>query len=240
MEMRMTRYTLRSGATKLALAALFAAGMTAAPFTVSDDLGLDSAAAFAKGGNGGGNDKGGRGGNDKGGRGGNDHGGNGKGGNSANAGKSDSSLDAAGEETEVDDVETAKKNGWGSLSASHASARAREMAAEGSQVNNVADYEAAIAAEDLDAAAAALAAASNKEITPERVGMVNNNLGIEATPEEEAALAAQAEAIRSGEVEGEPEEDGEMAAGEGEEGDSEEAPDEIAQAADELVDGSAQ
>ncbi len=239
----MTRYSMRSTATKLALAALFAAGMTAAPLSVSDDLGLDSAAAFAKGGNGGGNDKGGNdkgGGNDNGGRGGNDNGGHGKGGNSANAGKSDSSLDATGEETEVDDVETAKKGGWGSLSASHASQRARERAAEGSQVNNIADYEAAMAAGDPDAAAAALAAASNKEVTPERVGMVNNNLGIEATPEEEAALAAQAEAIRSGEVEGEPEEEGEMAEGEGEEGDPEEQPDEIAQAADDLLDGSAQ
>ncbi len=239
----MTRYSMRSTATKLALAALFAAGMTAAPLSVSDDLGLDSAAAFAKGGNGGGNDKGGNdkgGGNDNGGRGGNDNGGHGKGGNSANAGKSDSSLDATGEETEVDDVETAKKGGWGSLSASHASQRARERAAEGSQVNNIADYEAAMAAGDPDAAAAALAAASNKEVTPERVGMVNNNLGIEATPEEEAALAAQAEAIRSGEVEGEPEEEGDMAEGEGEEGDPEEQPDEIAQAADDLLDGSAQ
>jgi hypothetical protein len=88
------------------------------------------------------------------------------------------------------------------------------------------DYEAAMANGDLEAAAKALASAANKEITPEVVNEVNKNLGIESelTDEEVAAAAtAEQQAAANGEPgEGQPaEEDG----------------DEIAQAAEDLIDG---
>src|SRR3546814_11045708 len=54
-----------------------------------------------------------------------------------------------------------------------------------------------MASGDLEAAAQALAGAANKAVTPGAVAEVNRNLGIESTPEEEAQVAAQAEAART-------------------------------------------
>ena len=243
----MLRVSLRSGAATLALAALVAAGMTAAPLSLSDDLSLESKVAQAKNGNdkggrGGGNDKGGRGGNDKGNGGGIvgcNGGGNGNaGGKSASASTSETALDAS--DVELDEEEdTAKKKGMGSLSASNSSQRARERAAPNSRPGALGAYERALAEGDVEAAAEALARAANKEITPENVGMVNENLGIQSSPEEEAEMAALAEAARTaapdedGEVEGEEN----VAEGEdgGDEGDPEEGPDEIAAAVEDLM-----
>lgn len=240
----MFRTSLRGSVASFALAALVAAGMTAAPLSLTDDLSLDAKTAEAKNGRGGGNDKGGRGGNDRGGRGGgNDKGGNdkgGKGGNgksggnsSASAGKSKSSFGT--EEAETEEVETARKGGLGSLSASNASATARANASPNSRVGAIAEYENALAAGDVEAAANALARAANKEISPENVGAVNHNLGIEATPEEEAEMAALAEAARTAAPE---EGEGEETTAEGEgDGTTEDGVDEIAAAAEELISG---
>ena len=95
-----------------------------------------------------------------------------------------------------------------------------------------------MAAGDPDAAAAALARAANKEITPEAVAHVNANIGVEATPEEEAEMADLAEAARTATgTEEDPE--GEETTAAGEEGGetTEEALDEIAQAVENLMDG---
>ena len=236
----MTRASLRTGVATLALASFMAAGMTAAPVSLSDDFSLEIKTAEAKNGKGGGNDKGGRGGNDKGGKGGNG-GGNGKSGgsNSASAGASSSSIDGEDDDTEETEIEAAGKKGMGSLSASNSSQRARERAAPNSRPGALGAYERALAEGDVEAAAEALARAANKEITPENVGMVNENLGIQSSPEEEAEMAALAEAARTaapdedGEVEGEEN----VAEGEGggDEGDPEEGPDEIAAAVEDLM-----
>jgi len=123
----------------------------------------------------------------------------------------------------------------------HVLARVLADAADRGRVGAIADYENATTAEE---AAAALARASNKEITPERLGMVNTNLGIEMSPEDEAALAALAEEARTnppaeeeeveGEVEGETEEETTVGETEGE-GTTEEETDEIASAAEDLI-----
>ena len=238
----MTRASLRTGVATLALASFMAAGMTAAPVSLSDDFSLEIKTAEAKNGKGGGNDKGGRGGNDKGGKGGNG-GGNGKSGgsNSASAGASSSSIDGEDDDTEETEIEAAGKKGMGSLNASNSSQRARERASPNSRPGALGEYERALAEGDIEAAAEALARAANKEITPENVGKVNENLGIETTPEEEAEMAALAEAARSADpdAEGEPEGEDNVAEGEGSEGDgtTEEGLDEIAAAAENLISG---
>jgi hypothetical protein len=91
---------------------------------------------------------------------------------------------------------------------------------------------------DLEAAAQALADAANKEITPDVVAEVNQNMGIESTPEVDAEVADLAEAARTAEpVEGEPVE-GEPEDEDVAEEDSDEDPveeDEIAAAAEDLI-----
>ena len=213
---------------KLLLAGFIVAVFAAAPVGITDDFSVDTSAAFAKNGNGGGNG-GGRGG--------------GSGSDSANAengpGKSSSAPGHNKSEVATSEEDSGKK-GLGSLSASNASATARAHAAPNSQVGKMDAYEKAIAAGDLEAAAAALGDAANKEITPEVVAQVNRNMGIESTPEVEAEVAALAEAARTAApAEEEAEGEGEDVAGEdgsGDSGDVEEG--EIASAAEDLIDGS--
>jgi hypothetical protein len=88
----------------------------------------------------------------------------------------------------------------GRLNAAHASATAREHAAPHSAVGLIGQYADAIAAGDLEAAAAALAAAANKDIDLAVVGAVNDLLDIEldeADEQEIADLAGEAQAGES-------------------------------------------
>jgi|GEM_PF-4006044 len=217
----MDRNSSRSRIAVFALAAAVTAGLTATPWSLSKDFSLDAKVAQAKGGNGG--DKGGG----KGGGNGGGKGGGGKGGD--NSGKSASDRSASADTTTSSERSKGAKaktqGGLGSLSASNASATAREHASANSQVGKMRDYETAMANGDLEAAAKALASAANKDITPEVVSKVNENLGIESelTDEEVAAAAAakQQEAASDGIDHGEQ-------SGEAEQ-------DEIAQAAEDLM-----
>jgi len=188
----------RSG--RLLLAGFVVAGLSALPFQLQWDLTIDPSSALAKGNDkGGGNDNGG--GSDKGG--GNDKGG-GKG--SDKSGPGGNSASAAGH-NKSETGPAASNAGLGSLNASNASPTARANASRNSPVGQLGDYENALAAGDLAAAAAALASAANKEISTETVAAVNRNMDIESTPEEEAEVAALAEAARTaelGETEDEP------------------------------------
>lgn len=217
----MKRIALRSQVATFALAALVTAGLSAAPWSLSGDLSLDSKLVQAKGnggdkgGKGGGRDGGGNGGGNGGGKG----GGNGAGKDTASA----DSEDASPGKSKGHDAKS--KGGLGSLSASNASATAREHAAANSQVGKMRDYEEAMANGDLEAAAEALASAANKDITPEVVNQVNRNMGIESTLTDEevaaAAAAKQQEAASEGDDLGD---DG-----------TEDEVDEIAQAVDDLM-----
>jgi hypothetical protein len=103
------------------------------------------------------------------------------------------------------------------------------------------DYEQALAAGDLTAAAEALAGAANKEISPESVAEVNKNMGIASTPEEEAEIAALAEAARTAgteEGEAEPGEDQTADSGSGNTTSTDGEDDAISAAADDLIGGS--
>ncbi|MGF1628714.1 MAG: hypothetical protein ACFCUT_04535 [Kiloniellaceae bacterium] len=220
----MPKFPAGRKAGKLVLAACFVAGFTAAPVELLKNFSVDSASALAKGGNGGGNG-GGRGGGNAGGKGG---GNNGAGSDAGSAGKSAS---AAGHNKS----ETGKAAAaLGSLNASHASATSRAHASPNSQVGKLDAYETALAAGDLEAAAQALADAANKEITSDVVAEVNQNMGIESTPEVDAQVAAMAEAARTAEpTEGEPED--EDVAGDNPDEDAAEGENEIAAAADDLI-----
>jgi hypothetical protein len=217
---------------KLVLAGIVAAAFSAAPIEVFKDFSLDQSTALAKGGGGGGNG----GGNNGGGNGG------GKGASSSDAAGAGKSAAAAGHNKS----ETAKSaSALGSLNASHASATARAHASPNSQVGKLAAYEAALAEGDLEAAAAALGSAANKEITPEVVAEVNQNMSIESTPEEEAEMAELAEATRTAEpseeneaAEEAPAEEEDVAEGEPGDDPTEEEGGEIASAAEGLIDGS--
>lgn len=212
----MDRFALRSRVAVFALAAAVTAGLTAAPWSLSGDFSLNAKVAQAKGDKGGG-----KGGGNGGGKGGGNGGGNGGG---KGAGDDTASADGAPGHNKDDTAKS--KGGLGSLSASNASATAREHAAANSQVGKMRDYETAMANGDLEAAAEALASASNKDITPEVVGEVNKNLGIESSLSDEevaaAAAAKQQEAASDG-------------SGDGDETGEEEL-DEIAQAVEDLID----
>lgn len=86
----------------------------------------------------------------------------------------------------------------GSLNAAHASATARAKASPNSQVGRIAAYEGALAADDLQAAAEALASAANKEIDADVVAAVNGLLSLDVDPAIEAEVADRAEAARTG------------------------------------------
>ena len=86
----------------------------------------------------------------------------------------------------------------GSLNAAHASPTARANASPRSRVGQIAAYEGAIAADDLQAAAESLASAANKEIDADVVAAVNGLLGLEVDPAIEAEVADKAEEIRAG------------------------------------------
>ncbi|MPZ10479.1 MAG: hypothetical protein GEU89_09740 [Kiloniellaceae bacterium] len=120
------------------------------------------------------------------------------------------------------------------MNASHASATARANAAPNSQVGKLGAYAAAMESGDVETAAQALADAANKEITADVVAAVNQNMGIESTPEEEADVAAKAETARTSET-SEDESEGEDLAEENSGEDSVEGENEIAAAADDLI-----
>jgi len=77
-------------------------------------------------------------------------------------------------------VPTDKKASLGRLNAAHASQTAMKNAAANSTVGRIAAYQAAVTGDeiDIDAAAAALVAASNKPVTAERIEALNDILGI--------------------------------------------------------------
>lgn len=228
----MFRNPLTRSASTFALAMILAAGMTAAPISVSQDLSLELADAQAKGGG-----KGGSNGGNGGGKGGGN--GNGKGGgNKSAAGGETTGHGKSGSAPGHNKTKSAKSGGGlGSLSASNASPTARANAAPNSRVGKIAAYEEALAAGNVEAAAEALGSAANKEITPEVVAQVNANLGIEATPEEEAEIAALAEEARTSDG-SEGEDDTAEGEGDGEgAGSGEDALDAIAQAVEDLFSG---
>lgn len=213
---------------KTIVGAMFAVALLVAPDgTFFADLDLGTGAALAKGGNGGGNGNGGGGGGGNGGAGGN------SGGKSGDAGAA-SGKSASAPGHDKSETGTARA-ALGSLNASHASSTARANASPNSRVGGLAAYEAALAAGDLEEAAQALGRTANKAVTPDVVAEVNRNLGVEATPEEEAQMADLAEAARAGEPVG-SDEPGEEEAAEGESGDTPaEEENEVASAADELM-----
>lgn len=88
----------------------------------------------------------------------------------------------------------------GRLNAAHASARARERAAPHSAVGLIDQYADAIAAGDLEAAAAALAAAANKDIDLAVVGALNDLLNIELDAADEQEIADQASEAQAAET----------------------------------------
>jgi hypothetical protein len=217
---------------KSLLAIVVAAALAVAPGAFLADLELGVGSALAKGGNGGGN-------------GGGNAGGNGGGNAGGNAG-TDSETASAGNSASAPGHNKSElgtpKNELGSLNASNASATARANASATSRVGMLGAYETALANGDVEAAAQALAGAANKAITPEVVAEVNQNLGIESTPEEEQQVADMAEAARTAEpVEEEEDEVAEEPTEEEEEvaeGDTDtvtEEEGEIASAADDLI-----
>jgi hypothetical protein len=224
----MSKFPIGRKAGKVLLAACFVAGFTAAPIELFKNLSFDSATALAKGGNGGG----------KGGGKGGDNGGGNKGADSDTASAGKSASAPGHNKSELGSDLGKAKNDLGSLNASKASATARAHASPNSQVGKLGAYETAMANGDLEAAAQALADAANKEITPDVVAEVNQNMGIESTPEVDAEVADLAEAARTAEpVEGEPVE-GEPEDEDVAEEDSDEDPveeDEIAAAAEDLI-----
>ena len=89
---------------------------------------------------------------------------------------------------------SAKKSGLsasslGRLNAAHASPNARANAAPHSAVGLLGQYVDAVEADDLEAAAAALAAAANKDIDLAVVGAVDDLLGLEVDEEDEQEIA---------------------------------------------------
>jgi len=194
--------TQRSARTSWSGAAVLAAALALAP--VGWHGGIASPSAFAApGGNGGGNG----GGNDAGNAGGHG-GGQGKGGNSGNAGQAGQKggQEKSGQQGRgrTQDAKSKERGGavanrgkaaaaLGNLNAANASATARSRAAAGSMVGKIAAYEtqmkAALATEDPNQRAAAIAAArqglalsANKQLTGPVVTRVDGLLGLPASP----------------------------------------------------------
>jgi hypothetical protein len=85
----------------------------------------------------------------------------------------------------------------GRLNAAHASPQAMQRAASNSPVAQIGAYKAAIADGDLDAAAAALAKASNKTVTETTVRNLNGLLDTTLTDEEVTDLVEKTEALKA-------------------------------------------
>jgi hypothetical protein len=81
----------------------------------------------------------------------------------------------------------------GRLNAAHASPRAMERASMNSPVAQIGAYKTALAANDLDTAAEALAKASNKPVTAETVTNLNDLLGIPLTEAQVTELVQKTE-----------------------------------------------
>lgn len=90
----------------------------------------------------------------------------------------------------------------GALNAAHASPSALANAAPNSRVGQVAAFARAMEAKDVDAAAQALANASNKSISQSTVESVNAILGLHSSPALDAAVAVRAAAIQRGDTVG--------------------------------------
>lgn len=84
----------------------------------------------------------------------------------------------------------------GRLNAAHASPRAMERASLNSPVGQIGAYKTAVAAGDLDAAAAALAKASNKPLTAETVRNLNGLLDTALAEEDVTKVVEKAEALK--------------------------------------------
>lgn len=85
----------------------------------------------------------------------------------------------------------------GSLNAAHASAKARENASPNSMVGHIADFADAVESNEIDRAAAALAAKSNKSITPEVVTEVARLAEVEVSEDTAGAIAEAAAEMQS-------------------------------------------
>ena len=88
----------------------------------------------------------------------------------------------------------------GSLNAAHASATARSNAAPGSAVAAVADFAKAVEANDIEAAAEALASKANKSIDTAVVTEVSALAGVAIDETTANAIADHAASLQAGEV----------------------------------------
>ncbi len=89
----------------------------------------------------------------------------------------------------------------GSLNAAHASSTARENASPNSMVGHIADFTEAVESNEIDKAAAALAAKANKSITPEVVTEVARQAEVEISEDTASAVAEAADKIQAGQSE---------------------------------------
>ncbi|PVE25689.1 hypothetical protein DC522_05070 [Microvirga sp. KLBC 81] len=85
----------------------------------------------------------------------------------------------------------------GRLNAAHASPRAMERASLNSPVGRIGAYKTAVAANDLDAAATALAKASNKTVTAETVKNLNALLDTTLTDDQVAQVVEKTETLKA-------------------------------------------
>ena len=175
---------------------LVALPVTLDPVSLAPDL---STAYAEPGGNGGGG--GADGGNDGGGGngGGSGNGGGNAGGNgNGNAGGGASGqANAGGKSADADLADLGNSAASrGSLNAGHASPTAMDSAAPNSVPGQIGSYRDAIQDGDLEAAAAALAEASNRDLTQQSVASLNGLIGLDLDPAIEAALADRANELR--------------------------------------------
>jgi len=179
----MAKFSLRLG--RLAVTAAFAAAIAAMPIGIDwSALGFDDHAAFARSGGGGGGGNGG--GNGHGGMGGHAAAGAGEG---FGQGKNAEMSGGLRSRTDI------SASALGRLNATHALVNGTPNAAHNSAVGRIAAFRDALAANDLEAAAAELAAVANKTVTPEIVGQVAMMAGVAMDEETASAVAEMANSI---------------------------------------------
>jgi hypothetical protein len=165
----------------VAAVALLAAGLTAAPVTIGDDLAVVNSAALAKGGgNGGGNDGGNANGHGAGGNGGHGNsavaGNQGQGNGLARGQSTTSSVTAETDDEETKANRAALASKLGNLNAAHASATAFANASPNSMVGSIAaayGQESVKGAVTADQASVSLEDISNKPVDEEVIAAVD-------------------------------------------------------------------
>jgi hypothetical protein len=158
--------------------------------TTAMTLELAKAQAQA-GGNAGGNGGGNAGGNGGGNAGGNGNG-NGEGGGSANNAGGNDKADKSAELAGFGETAAERR----SLNAAHASLTGMDNASPNSVPGQIGSYRDAVQEGDFEAAAAALAEASNRDLTAASIESVNGLLGLDLDPSVEQDLADRANELR--------------------------------------------